>query len=77
LGLSAERTGVVLMPQLEHRGDIAADGYPKTTDIDFRMIIGYARNADCYEDWITNPLPRQNAAQRHRDHATADRLPEP
>jgi len=41
---------------------IATDGYPATTDIDFRMLVGYACNADRYEDWITNPLPLQNAS---------------
>ena len=41
---------------------IHTDGYPVTTDIDFRMLIGYACNADRYEDWITNPLPIQNAS---------------
>jgi len=41
---------------------IAADGYPVTTDIDFRMIVGYANNADRYEDYITNPLPAANAS---------------
>ncbi len=41
---------------------IGADGYPETTDIDFRMLIGYACNADRYEDWITNPKPLQNAS---------------
>jgi alkaline phosphatase len=41
---------------------IAPDGYPATTDIDFRMLVGYACGADRYEDWITNPLPMQNAS---------------
>jgi alkaline phosphatase len=41
---------------------IAADGFPITTDIDFKMLIGYACNADRYEDWITNPYPLQNAS---------------
>jgi alkaline phosphatase len=40
----------------------APDGYPATTDIDFRMLVGYACNADRYEDWITNVLPTQNAS---------------
>jgi alkaline phosphatase len=40
----------------------ALDGYPVTTDIDFRMLVGYACNADRYEDWLTNPLPIQNAS---------------
>jgi alkaline phosphatase len=39
-----------------------ADGYPATTDIDNRMLVGYACNADRYEDWITNPLPTQNSS---------------
>ncbi len=42
---------------------IAADGYPTTTDIDRRMLIGYAANADRYEDWRTNPLPLQDSQQ--------------
>jgi alkaline phosphatase len=41
---------------------LASDGYPVTTDIDRRMLIGYACNADRYEDWITNPYPIQNAS---------------
>lgn len=41
---------------------IAPDGFPTTTDIDFRMLVGYACNADRYEDWITNLLPMQNAS---------------
>jgi alkaline phosphatase len=40
----------------------AEDGYPITTDIDKRMLIGFACNADRYEDWITNPYPIQNAS---------------
>jgi alkaline phosphatase len=44
------------------RYNILADGYPETTDIDFRMLVGYACNADRYEDWITNLLPMQNAS---------------
>lgn len=36
---------------------LAADGYPQTTDIDRRMLIGYGANADRYEDWRTNPRP--------------------
>lgn len=26
------------------------------------MIVGYACNADRYEDWITNPLPMQHSS---------------
>jgi alkaline phosphatase len=42
---------------------LAADGYPVTTDVDKRMLIGYAANADRYEDWIRNPLPLQDSQQ--------------
>ncbi len=63
-GTNQLRSGVV--GTLEQAGfphyTTAPDGYPVTTDIDFRMLIGYACNADRYEDWITNPLPIQNAS---------------
>jgi len=42
---------------------IAADGYPVTTDVDYRMLVGYAANSDRYEDWVTNPLPLQDSQQ--------------
>lgn len=35
----------------------AADGYPTTTDIDHKMLIGYAANADRYETWLSSPYP--------------------
>ena len=63
-GTNQLRSGVV--GTLDQAGfpryTIAPDGYPVTTDIDFRMLVGYACNADRYEDWITNPLPIQNAS---------------
>ncbi len=36
---------------------IAADGYPATTDIDYKMLIGYGANADRYETWLTSAYP--------------------
>jgi len=42
---------------------MAADGYPVTTDIDYRMIVGYAANADRKEDFLTNPLPLRDSQQ--------------
>jgi alkaline phosphatase len=63
-GISQLRSNVV--GTLDQAGfpfyQIENDGYPTTTDIDFRMLIGYACNADRYEDWITNLLPIQNAS---------------
>jgi alkaline phosphatase len=42
---------------------IGPDGYPVTTDVDNRLLIGYAANADRYEDWLTNPLPLRDSQQ--------------
>jgi alkaline phosphatase len=42
---------------------IAADGYPETTDIDNRLLVGYGANADRYEDWRTNDRPLQDVQQ--------------
>jgi alkaline phosphatase len=42
---------------------IAADGYPKTTDIDRRILVGYGANPDRYEDWRTNVQPLQDSQQ--------------
>ncbi len=42
---------------------MADDGYPTTTDPDNKMLIGYAGNADRYENWLTNPLPLQYSQQ--------------
>lgn len=46
---------------------IAADGYPTTMDINSKFLVGYAANADRYEDWLTNPAP--NVAGTSRDTA--------
>ena len=73
-GTNQLRSGVV--GTLDQAGfptyPISADGYPTTTDIDRRMLIGCACNADRYEDWITNPLPMQNASH---GIATTPQLP--
>ena len=42
---------------------IAGDGYPVTTDPDYKMIIGYAANSDRFEDWQTNLLPLRDSQQ--------------
>jgi alkaline phosphatase len=63
-GAATLRNGVV--GTLEAAGfptyPIASDGFPETTEIDFKMLVGYACNADRFEDWVTNPLPTQNAS---------------
>lgn len=45
------------------RYTIAPDGYPEATDIDRRMLVGYAANADRYEDWLTDALPLRDSQQ--------------
>jgi len=42
---------------------ISADGYPATTDVDNRILIGFGANADRYEDWRTNPQPMNDSQQ--------------
>jgi alkaline phosphatase len=42
---------------------IAGDGYPQTTDIDHRLLVGYGANADRYEDWRSNDRPLQDSQQ--------------
>jgi alkaline phosphatase len=42
---------------------IAADGYSATTDIDYKMLIGYGANADRYESWLTNARPTRDSQQ--------------
>jgi alkaline phosphatase len=42
---------------------IGADGYPQSTDIDYRLLVGYGGNSDRTEDWRTNPLPLQDSQQ--------------
>ncbi len=42
---------------------IAADGYPASTDPDFKMLIGYGSDADRYEDWRSNAQPIRDSQQ--------------
>lgn len=42
---------------------IAEDGYPTTTNIDHKMLIGYGANADRYETWLPNAFPTKDTQQ--------------
>lgn len=42
---------------------MSADGYPTTTDVDNKMLIGYGANADRYETWVANTQPSQDTQQ--------------
>ncbi len=45
------------------RYTIAADGYPMTTNIDNKMLIGYGANADRYETWLPSIFPVADSQQ--------------
>lgn len=57
------------------RYTIAADGYPAATDVDNRMLIGYAANSDRYEDWLTNRLPLRDSQQPFNGTAPLSQYP--
>jgi len=40
-----------------------ADGYPETTDIDNRLLVGYGAGSDRMEDFRTNDRPLQDSQQ--------------
>ena len=52
------------------------DGYPETTDIDRRMLIGYGANADRYETWRASPLPTRDVQQPFAAAPPLDSAPE-
>jgi alkaline phosphatase len=51
------------------RYQLAADGYPQTTDIDYRLLVGYGANADRYEDWRTKKTPQRDVQQAFASEA--------
>lgn len=42
---------------------IEADGYPTTTDVPGKLLIGYGANADRYETWQSSAQPSQDSQQ--------------
>jgi alkaline phosphatase len=54
---------------------LAADGYPAATDTDYKLLIGYAGNADRYEDWLTNPRPLRDSQQPFNGAAPLNTYP--
>lgn len=52
-----------------------ADGYPATTDINNKMLIGYGANADRYEAWVSNPQPTQDGSQPFNGQAPLNTYP--
>ena len=45
------------------RYKMLTDGYPDSTDIDYKMLIGYGANADRYETWLSNMTPTRDSQQ--------------
>ena len=64
-GVEAQRNGVVGTYQASKfpKYVMAADGYPQSTDIDYKMLIGYGANSDRYETWLANATPTQDSQQ--------------
>lgn len=48
---------------------LAVDGYPVSTDIDRKMLIGYGANADRHETWSTAPQPTRDPQQPFSEQA--------
>ena len=55
--------------------DIAADGYPQSTDVDYKMLIGYGANADRYENWLSHATPTRDSQQPFFDTAPQSSYP--
>lgn len=62
---SSQRDGVVGTYEVAKfpKYAMVADGYPQTTDVDRKMLIGYGANADRYETWLANEKPTQDSQQ--------------
>ncbi|MGZ3240212.1 MAG: alkaline phosphatase [Burkholderiaceae bacterium] len=54
---------------------IQPDGYPLTTDVPGKMLIGYAGNADRYETWQSSAKPAQDSQQVFIDAAPLNTYP--
>ena len=64
-GVDAQRDKMVGTYQASKfpRYKVLADGYPATTDVDYKMLIGYGANADRYENWLSNLTPTRDTQQ--------------
>ena len=64
-GVATQRDAVVGTYQAAKfpKYTMSADGYPTSTDVDYKMLIGYGANADRYETWLANTTPTQDSQQ--------------
>ena len=42
---------------------LGSDGYPLTTQIDHKLLVGYGANADRYETWMPSTFPTKDTQQ--------------
>ncbi|MFO1082859.1 MAG: alkaline phosphatase [Reyranellaceae bacterium] len=64
-GVEAQRDKIVGTYQASKfpKYKMQADGYPATTDVDYKMLVGYGANADRYETWLANVTPTRDTQQ--------------
>ena len=64
-GVATQRDAVVGTYQAAKfpKYTMSPDGYPTSTDVDYKMLIGYGANADRYETWLANATPTQDSQQ--------------
>ena len=64
-GVEAQRDKIVGVYQAAKfpKYKMLEDGYPATTDVDYKMLIGYGANADRYETWLSNLTPTRDTQQ--------------
>jgi len=64
-GVEAQRDKIVGTYQASKfpKYKILDDGYPASTDVDYKMLIGYGANADRYETWLSNLTPTRDTQQ--------------
>jgi alkaline phosphatase len=77
-GVAAQRDAVVGTYQAAKfpKYTTSADGYPTSTDVDYKMLIGYGANADRYETWLANATPTQDSQQPFVGQAPQSGYPE-
>lgn len=56
---------------------LASDGFPVSTDVPGKLLIGYGANADRKESWLSSPLPGQDSQQPFVDTAPLNGFPTP
>ena len=76
-GTETQRDAVVGTYQASKfpRYQVLADGYPATTDVDYKLLVGYGANGDRYETWLSNPAPTRDTQQPFSGQAPQNTYP--